>query len=102
MRRGWESNPRMPDHKSNALTTEPRCSTSILYSGFPLTHKSGDEMCINSLSQGLKCRPAKAGIELGPVNPKAERLPLDHTATKAIQVCRSKKKNREKRGWGLK
>ncbi|GFS12056.1 rho GTPase-activating protein 7 [Elysia marginata] len=27
MRRGWESNPRPPDHKSNALTTEPRCST---------------------------------------------------------------------------
>ncbi|GFR95049.1 hypothetical protein ElyMa_006265000 [Elysia marginata] len=26
MRRGWESNPRPPDHKSDALTTEPRCS----------------------------------------------------------------------------
>ncbi|GFR93742.1 hypothetical protein ElyMa_002650600 [Elysia marginata] len=23
----WESNPRPPDHKSDALTTEPRCST---------------------------------------------------------------------------
>ncbi|GFS18172.1 hypothetical protein ElyMa_001514600 [Elysia marginata] len=25
MRRGWESNPRLPDHKSDALTTGPRC-----------------------------------------------------------------------------
>ncbi|GFS14322.1 hypothetical protein ElyMa_006743600 [Elysia marginata] len=30
MRRGWESNPRPPDHKSDALTTEPRCSTPHL------------------------------------------------------------------------
>ncbi|GFR90019.1 hypothetical protein ElyMa_000807100, partial [Elysia marginata] len=28
--RGWKSNPRPPDHKSNALTTKPRCSTVVV------------------------------------------------------------------------
>ncbi|GFR71565.1 heparan-sulfate 6-O-sulfotransferase 3 [Elysia marginata] len=29
MPRGWESNPRPPDHKSDALTTKPRCSAAM-------------------------------------------------------------------------
>ncbi|GFR78385.1 zygote arrest protein 1 [Elysia marginata] len=31
MSRGWESNPRPPDYKSDALTIEPRCSNQVVF-----------------------------------------------------------------------
>ncbi|GFR99927.1 hypothetical protein ElyMa_001058900 [Elysia marginata] len=54
MCRGWKLNPRPPDHRSDALTTDPRCSTEeirilsfcIFYTDFLMSHSrapdSGD------------------------------------------------------------
>ena len=55
-----------------------------LYVGIRFKHEWGEEMHVESLSQGLTLDLAQAGLKLGPPDPKAKCLPLDHDATKVV------------------
>ncbi|GFR80068.1 hypothetical protein ElyMa_002304900 [Elysia marginata] len=54
-------------------------------------------MCVNSLSQGLNVDLPKAGLEPLIYGPRAERLPLDHDATKKLDRYYHKQLTNSKR-----
>ena len=49
--------------------------------GTHFTHEWGEEMCVNTLSQGINFAPRWAESNLGPSDHESKRLPLRHKAT---------------------